>query len=90
MDTSGVAARMDEIEPIDLSRHVRVQVVDQPLRGGFPLLLKLTGVPLFLSDVPLSTLVSVGSALGGLRNEPNGLRSHQHGRVGPTPPSSGP
>jgi len=29
----------------------------------FPLLLKLTEVPLLLRDVPLSTFVSVGSAL---------------------------
>jgi len=32
----------------------------------FPLLLKLTEVPLFLGDVPLSTFVSVVSALKGI------------------------
>ena len=31
---------------------------------GSPLLLKLTEVPLLLREVPLSTFVSVGSALG--------------------------
>ena len=41
---------------------------------GNPLLLKLTEVPLLLWDVPLSTFVLEGSALGGLRNEPKGLQ----------------
>ena len=50
-----------------------------------PLLLKLTDVPSLLWQDPLSTFVSVGSALGGLRNEPKGLRSRQRGRVGSTP-----
>jgi len=36
-------------------------------RSAFPLLLKSTEVPFLRKDVPLSTLVSVGSALGGLR-----------------------
>ena len=40
--------------------------------------LKSMEVPILFSDVPLSTFVSVGSALGGLRNEPKGLRSRQH------------
>ena len=35
----------------------------QLLVSCFPLLLKLTDVPLLLSGVPLSTFVSVGSAL---------------------------
>ena len=38
---------------------------------GFPRLLKLTKVPLLLSDVPLSTFVSVGSAL--LSREAKGI-----------------
>ena len=50
-----------------------------------PLLLKLTELPLVLWSVALSTFVSVGSALGGRRNQPKGLRSRQHGRVGSTP-----
>ena len=39
-----------------------------------PLLLKIREVPLLLRSVSLSTFISVGSALGCLRNEPKGLR----------------
>ena len=42
------------------------------LRSNNPLLLGSTEVPLLLGDVPLSSSVSVGSALGGLCNEPKG------------------
>ena len=46
----------------------RVVHTSGPLTTNTPLLLKLTEVPLLLSDVPLSTFVSVGSALLGLRS----------------------
>ena len=41
-----------------------------PPTARSPLLLELTEVPLLPRDVPSSTCVSVGSALGGLRNDP--------------------
>jgi hypothetical protein len=44
----------------------------------YPLLLKLTEVALVLRHVPLSTFVSAGSALRGLRHEPEGQFSPTH------------
>ena len=58
--------------PLQQSGAVDKQVMLYPEAGSphtvpearFPLILELTEVPLFLLDVPLSTFVSVGSALG--------------------------
>ena len=41
---------------------------EAPMASCVPLSFKLTEVPLLLCVVPLSTCVSVDSALGGLRN----------------------
>ena len=66
----GVVELVDQRDRFhDVPRHVAAW------GSGFPLLLKLTEVPLLLRDVPLSTFVSVGSALSDFGFRVSGFSS---------------